>query len=517
MRTSNTKPALYMTALLYHADDRLQSLIEKQIAASGLPPKLISEILTLATTCVLGERRIQPNRDFDRPSHSIFQYIGNQDFTYQYPKRSLVLGQKAFPKVTIEEDGTAAIQWQALKKDLEQLANNTHLTNRAESTLQLLHQHCSCLPAPVQHASYISYYDYAKSLAGFSVAIYDYLLANESLATGFQIAETEACLLLVKGDLSGVQSFLYDIVGRSAARNLKGRSFYLQLLSSSILQHFLNELQLYHCHVIYDSGGSFQLIAPNTPLVREKLAQLKASIAEKLFETHKTSLSLLVAAVPVTLGDLLDAPLKQITDRLNEAIEIEKLQKQNHLLLKNAAQFFEPEKVEEGGGHPRDMITGEEIPVVKKAWVMGEEGAPQPIAKHKNADDTRLVTAATAQQIIVGKNLRQVKYWISSDEALTLPEEEKYSDYVIDPCGIGVFNYLIPDKDLAAFLSVLKQKTVRIYKINAPSNFLEPTKFGNHHAFGFLLYGGNDFPGDDYMPFTFSELAGMIERDKQKL
>ncbi len=61
--------------------------------------------------------------------------------------------------------------------------------------------------------------------------------------------------LLVGGDLSGIQKYIYGIIARGAAKNLKGRSFYLQLLIDNIVNFLIKELELFDANIIYKTGG----------------------------------------------------------------------------------------------------------------------------------------------------------------------------------------------------------------------------------------------------------------------
>ena len=68
--------------------------------------------------------------------------------------------------------------------------------------------------------------------------------------------------LLIGGDISGIQKFIYTIASKKAAKTLRGRSFYLQLLTEAVLRFVLGELELPYTNVIYAGGGHFFLLAP---------------------------------------------------------------------------------------------------------------------------------------------------------------------------------------------------------------------------------------------------------------
>ena len=107
--------------------------------------------------------------------------------------------------------------------------------------------------------------------------------------------------LLIGADFSGIQSYIYQIISKYAAKNLKGRSFYVRVLSDAVVRYLLKELNLYQANVIYNSGGGFYLLAPNTTDVEEKLKKAVREIEQKIFRTH--GISLYVAIDSITISD----------------------------------------------------------------------------------------------------------------------------------------------------------------------------------------------------------------------
>lgn len=531
MSVSTTQDALYFIALLYDAPARMQGHWKSAVQQSGLSEALIAELIATARRYVVGTTSKPSSNTIDAPLRSILEGLGaTGTITYkqQYQKQPLAYTSHFFPTTTVTENSAASALWQTFEEDIAQLKDYSKLRTKAETLLHLLHRHTVTLTEPTGTFPYVSYYDYAKSLAGFVVSLHSYLTSESRLTEGFSIAIKEQPIRLLSGDISGVQDFLYDIVGRSAAKSLKGRSFYLQLLSTSILQRFLDDLDLYEGNVIYDSGGSFNLIVPNTEAHRQKIKELKEDISNKLFKTHRTGLSLVIADVPVYAGDLLHANLPAVMRELHKELEHQKSQKLHTIIAAEPAKFFDPKQVEEGGGHPRDVVTGEELRGDRKdpktelgsAWYFNprpdEDTGMQPrkASRTELEAGTHLVAVATAKQIILGKNLREVDYWISTPTPLSLKQEEERK-YEFEPCALGVYNYLIPKEEIKRFKTALQGKLARILAINEAADFVQVEQFGANHQYGFVIYGGNDFPSDDFEPFTFSELAGQIDTEKE--
>lgn len=86
-------------------------------------------------------------------------------------------------------------------------------------------------------------------------ALYDRL--KESLK-GFSINDYTH---LVKGDISGIQDFIFSVKSEKASKSLKGRSFFVQALSKLGIHLLQKELGENNTKVFYDGGGNFYLLS----------------------------------------------------------------------------------------------------------------------------------------------------------------------------------------------------------------------------------------------------------------
>jgi CRISPR-associated protein Csm1 len=118
------------------------------------------------------------------------------------------------------------------------------------------------------------------------------------------LAHRDLCAL-VKGDISGTQEFLYLLTSSGAARGLRGRSFYLQLLTEAIASWILRRLKIPPTNLLFAGGGHFYLLLPYRDTVQE-LDDLRHEIAAKLWQLHKGDLSLTVDLAPVAAVDFLE-------------------------------------------------------------------------------------------------------------------------------------------------------------------------------------------------------------------
>jgi CRISPR-associated protein Csm1 len=102
---------------------------------------------------------------------------------------------------------------------------------------------------------------------------------KEKLKNAFNKKEEQKPLegFLLKGDVSGIQEFIFNIPSDGAARLLKARSFFLQVLTKLCIHKLLKERKE---NSLIDSGGAFYIRLDN----ELDLKSLKAEINKPLLE-----------------------------------------------------------------------------------------------------------------------------------------------------------------------------------------------------------------------------------------
>lgn len=109
--------------------------------------------------------------------------------------------------------------------------------------------------------------------------------------------------LFVGGDLSGIQSFLYNISSKRAAVSLKGRSRYLSDYMDETCDKLMataREAGSKELDKIYCSGGKFYLITDNAPAIRQAIDECASTIKKDLWKEHYGQLGINIAYTPFT-------------------------------------------------------------------------------------------------------------------------------------------------------------------------------------------------------------------------
>jgi len=112
---------------------------------------------------------------------------------------------------------------------------------------------------------------------------------------------------LISGDISGIQNFIYTIPSKGALKSLRGRSFYLEILMEQIVDELLDSLQLTRANLIYNGGGHFYVLAPNTQDTAKALEMMKHSINEWFLTVFGTKLYLALGSAVATALDLIQS------------------------------------------------------------------------------------------------------------------------------------------------------------------------------------------------------------------
>ena len=469
------------------------------------------------------------NRYKQIPLYSVFNGINEGKGKSAFGLRSLSIEEDGFfpNDVNSPQDGISqekyAKLWGMFKDEFGKLPTDT-FEGFAESLLNLLKKYTWCIPSNTTDMSNVSLFDHLKTTAAFADCLYLY---KEEHKDGFIYQNQRLTLkdgvqpvLLLGGDLSSIQKFIYNIASRKAAVSLKGRSFYLQLLIDSIIQRIIQhpDIKATLGHVVYSSGGKFYMLLPNTEKVKSAIKGLKGSIEQELWEQHHGQLVVNMDYVPFAYnvgGSGIDFENQKSQEigllwkALAEKLTSQKNQKFKNVLLNKYEDFFD---VQEVGGN------------VKVCAVTGIESDKCVAINPKEKEEERTyVLKKVKEQADLGKTLKDADYIVTyrSDDS------NKYmkNRVKIDIHSAGIHNYLFDQLELtdadADFRRITSADTCRVKRINNTDFLAAPLK-GNGCSYGFQFYGGNKQAQKEGRDKTFEELAdgsylGVLRMDVDNL
>ncbi|OYT58595.1 type III-A CRISPR-associated protein Cas10/Csm1 [Thermoplasmatales archaeon ex4484_30] len=215
------------------------------------------------------------------------------------------------------------------------------------SLYYLLKKYTSRIPSAVwQSRPDISLFDHSKITCAIMESIYKNNMNEEEIGKILEIlnkksknenlTEEEKLLLnkdrfsLIGGDISGIQRFIYSITSKGAAKGLKGRSFYLQLLGEAIAKYILNRVGLSIANLIYSAGGHFYIFAPQNVDING----IRKELEEILMEIHNGELYVAVDKVDLSISDLIEKRIGEKWKELGNKLEERKKKKFSNILDK---------------------------------------------------------------------------------------------------------------------------------------------------------------------------------------
>jgi CRISPR-associated protein Csm1 len=185
--------------------------------------------------------------------------------------------------------------WNKFINELKNLRNIKSFKAFIETFYDLMHKYTS----KILSAGYLSYPD---------ISLFDHSRSVAALSLCYNEGEKEKECLLIYGDISGIQNYIYNDVYTKdkIAKKLRGRSFYVSLLGDTISRYLVDELNLYIPNLLYNGGGHFLLLAPNNSDIKSKLSELEKKINTLLFNKYSGKLQLIIGTSDETADNIIN-------------------------------------------------------------------------------------------------------------------------------------------------------------------------------------------------------------------
>jgi len=340
----------------------------------------LSELVAVADKLSAGERADLPDDKHHPPRQMVTLFdqvvldqVGKQGDWHYLPLKPLSLNSSAlFPGAAlparadlnpyaalVEELGSAAIQ------------DFSDPSDYLENLLAAMQRLTWCVPSAYYHSlPDVSLYDHSRMTAALAACMADMQPAfisqllgalrrdfeNKPAGQDQALLETPVALL-VGGDFSGIQDFIYTLSSKGAAKMLRGRSLYLQLLNEAVLRFILSELGLPYANVIYSGGGHFFLLAPVS--AADRLAEIQRTVSQKLMRCHGASLYLALGYCAVPANGFKIDSFRRSWDRMHRNMAEAKQRRYLEFGEELYARIFE---APEWGGNPNDVcdVCGED-------------------------------------------------------------------------------------------------------------------------------------------------------------
>lgn len=179
----------------------------------------------------------------------------------------------------------------------------------------LMEKYMWCIASDTQtKISDISLFDHLKSTSALALASYEYHKEKDILEKGNQPNKKTEQFVVLVGDVSGIQSFIYDgIKAEGAAKTLRGKSFFVKMISDAIALYLIKEFKLSLANIILTAGGKFYILLYNTKNLMEKVEKIKKKLNDYLYKEFFGQLFVNIVTIK-TNGE-------EIAERFNKILE----------------------------------------------------------------------------------------------------------------------------------------------------------------------------------------------------
>lgn len=220
---------------------------------------------------------------------------------FNYPRTDISLATNSNYEALLNK-----IKSHFITKDISQISIN--------QLLQIIEEGFSYLPSSTNRAEVCDISLYVHSKITSAVASCMKLYFDEQqiqdykkycFNSGSKIFRNEKIYLLISGDISGIQDFIYTIPSKGALKTLRGRSFYIDLLLEEFIDEYLEQIGLSRANVLYSGGGHFYILAPNIEDTKKAIDKLQAKMNRWLIENIGINLYLAIGTAECSANNLM--------------------------------------------------------------------------------------------------------------------------------------------------------------------------------------------------------------------
>jgi CRISPR-associated protein Csm1 len=321
---------------------------------------------------------------------SIFDEIELYNHTFQtskswfYNLSALELGKgNIFPKPGKPEGKPEEYTklFEEFHNEIIKINNGLDFSFYFETLISIMEKYTWSIPSSSYNTlSDISLFDHSFSTACIAQALYVYHSQAGDLP---DLKDDRKKFILLGGDLSGIQNYIFGInknSGRGVSKIFRARSFYLQVLTRSVLLELQNRLGLFSVFRLVDSGVKFILLLPATEKIIKEIEKIDEEIQMFFMEKFKGLLTMSLSwSTMISQQGLHLANFQDSIDEVNEAIEECKLRKLSKAILKNGPVINTGYDEREGGNCSLcDINTADDKASLKYEE---KEGIPVPVCK----------------------------------------------------------------------------------------------------------------------------------------
>ncbi|MDK2901073.1 MAG: CRISPR-associated protein Csm1, partial [Thermosipho sp. (in: thermotogales)] len=329
--------------------------IEGAILNHHNPNSMLSKLVSIADHISATERDSNKNEKEDKSNEEKIRNMksmlslvsfGDQPIKAKYKKVSkLSQNLDLLDKEDENVEETYKKLWLEFEKVINELPKNDDLkisTPFIEKIYYVLKEYTSNIPSAFYYDEPdISLFSHLSTTAGIAVALFkqfevELLSGNERILNEIDSKNyNEKILGIIKGDVSGIQDFLYNISQEKAVKKLRGRSFYIAYLLEIIAKHIVENEGLSISNILFNGGGHFYLIVPAKTI--DRLEEYQRYIDDIMYKAHGIELSINIAGEKISPKEL----NSDIYMRISELVERKKNSRLKSIIAQDYKKVFD--------------------------------------------------------------------------------------------------------------------------------------------------------------------------------
>ena len=189
------------------------------------------------------------------------------------------------------------------------------------------------------------------------ISLADHLKTTAAIAGCLHLAggDAGAPFLLVAGDFGGIQPYIFDIRSGAGglARRLRSRSFFVSILSDTVVHRVLRRLGLPLTNCIMAAGGRFYMLLPNRQSALDAVDAVRRETDQWTMKETNGEVHVHLAASPVARDELQD--FAKALAKVRAALYAEKRRPASSVLQRDGAwaekaALLDPVAIPDGGG-----------------------------------------------------------------------------------------------------------------------------------------------------------------------
>jgi len=179
----------------------------------------------------------------------------------------------------------------------------------------------------------VSLYDHCRVTSALASALFQFHHETQTLEADrireFANDATQR-FLLIQGDFHGIQDFIFShggSTGKSAAKLLRGRSFYVSMLSELAADFLTRKLELPITSVVLNAAGKFTILAGNTVQTKIRTQEVEKAVNSWLLKHFFGQVSVGISFVGASCKDFVSKNFEVLMARMAEKAELKKFQR----------------------------------------------------------------------------------------------------------------------------------------------------------------------------------------------